>query len=1195
MVSLKNFRLVAVLLVLCLVFEMPGQALARSYKGKYTDVSSLFKKPKQSDMWLSAGIMAASCILPAAFSTTGTIKSATASFGMGAFTSGISQSAMNLAANQWGFNADAAQVFGYGVSGVLTGMSTVFNDDTAYLSRKGSIGDNWWNSHPYTRGVIVGAFKGASVGGANLLAYNVLKDTGFYKNDPFFANQVSSLLGSAIGHLGSSHILGDWMHVKTTVDIKLKDKGNNEFEIVDNNGEWKGKSYDDLKANGVIRKYANGESYLRISNSGYEKVFGSSKDSLVSLRLAFFDPSFISSMVSQGVGLGIEYAAHRGALGKDLKQNMYYSRALGSSIGGIAGAGATGGRLWAGLGNGILSGGLSAALNGMGGKYNSATGRNKWGLTTTQMAGVTWAGSYLARGAFTKEGWKNGLVDLAYNHTSFGGTSPFFTAGAGGYTEVKYIENLAQYSGYANFKANTDYLRTLYGKGQGKIAWKDFVKENGLSNVFISPETALTRYVTSTLHYSAVDNFSAAVTGMPGTVASLFKGKEAKAQAKIGKALEGEVVNINFGEQNPKLTPVSSDELANHDFIKENKPKEWKDLLTVFTLGLVTYTEKEELAMQLELGYVPYFGRRWASPGTISGWLYDGQGKREVYMNNQKQKLLAPYISRYSYTPSQSLNPAFDSNNPLSSVAAIIGKEPIQVNPQEESCDDDVCLPDPNPLPEKKAIAKETTTDMKYFASQVNDELKDNRNKRTISGVIQDIARGMDDDIVINDKTIEEGDAYKGVSLWGANGLVSQVKPYLDKEFQKEINKTTRSVGTGKTTPTSGASGVGKQGGEDLNPPPSANEKLTEEQGKMINKLNSMSNANKVMLNRAKKAEEDLSKEIKGLPNTPYKTTQNEKLKEMSQSRINIENRINEINSDINNFKAGKTPSSKTIQYMKKFSSSAAPINPGGSGNAGSEGTRSIKFSSRSDLVGKTLEEIQKDKIGGYTVGNLNNPEVYKVISAPNDLPGVIVLDTSSNGKGFVPIDSKGELRPGVVIEGREITYRELPYGDYCIIDQINSMFKGNKATGKIDFIEKPVYPQVKVVGKNGKTYAYTIQDNIETKNREVAIINKDNTIKEFQPLFNEGATGWVAHNRFGSGVPSPIPNNAAAEILGHNNSNIKQQVMKGELKTSRWYNAYYVESPKGKTQITFDKYQDKKINISNENIIKVVPGCNNK
>lgn len=818
MISLKRFRLIAVLLVFCLVFEVPGQALAKSYKGKYVDITPLFKKPKQSDMWLSAGIMAASCILPAAFSSAGTVGSATSSFGMGAFTSGVSQMATHVAATKWGFNADAAQVFGYGVSGALTGFSTALNDKTAYLSKHGTVNSNWWNSRsPYARGIMVGALKGSAVGGANLLVYNSLKDTGFYKNDPFFANQVSALAGSAIGHLGSSFVIGDVLHVKTTADINMKDKD-----------QWRGKSSAEWKANGAQKVvYNNGETYLRIPDSAF------SDGALSSTRLAFVDPSFISSMVSQSVGLGIEYAAYKGALGGDLKKNMYYTRALGSSIGGMAGARSIGGSMWAGLGNGILSGGLSAALNGMGGEYNPSTGINRWGMTKTQMAGVTLAGSYLARGLLAENGWKKGLIDSAYNQTSFGGTSPFSTAGAGGYTEAKYIENLAQYSGYANFKANTDYLRGLYGKDNKKISWNEFVKEGGLSNVYIQPDQALTRYVTSTMHYSAVDNLTAAVTGIVSATGNGVKSwftKVKKEQGQIFAMSPKKFSDLNKGDKYE--LPVYNDKNEQ----TATMPVTVKEIVKDDSGEIVSFELPDGSIKDLRSagsGDWPVYFRHSDIPVEN---LTPVRSKEEEIARRQKQyggidSALVMYESDEAV--------AFRNSRVIEEILgkdAILGNAVVLVKPKK----DEQALAEPSQIlkfgpegqlvfkpnqgetreescllykrPEDKKDVKDNN--VKYLAAQVNDELLDNRHSRPISKVIQDIARGMDD-IVVNGKTIEEGDAYKGVSLWGANGLVSQVKPYLDEKFQKEIDKTTRSVGTGKTTGGRGAgkgkSGIGKQ------------------------------------------------------------------------------------------------------------------------------------------------------------------------------------------------------------------------------------------------------------------------------------------------------------------------------------------------------------------------------------------------
>ncbi|MBL7081846.1 MAG: hypothetical protein ISS44_04720, partial [Candidatus Omnitrophica bacterium] len=456
---------------------------ARSYKGTLPDLDPLFKEPSTTDLAISAAITIGSSLILG-----GGLKD----FGISCFTSQLGQSATNLAVHEFGWSPGTSQIFGYAVGGAISGTITTYQNPRQYLSETGSNGF-WksWDKSPLLRGSLMGGLKGAAIGGSNLLAYEAIKGTSFYKKNPYIARQFGSLAGSAFGHLGFGLAL-DALDLKTTIDITDKQLSKDEkFHGID------------------VSPYKYGANY-RIPSS----IFGDS--SFSNTKLAWSDPSFRSSMISQGVGLAVEYAAIKGNwFGK---HTMSYSQVLGSSLGGYAGARFTGQKqsFRQAIGTALLRGGVSVGLNALGGDYDSATDKNKLGLTRLQMAGTNYlatAGVYSLASTLSSR-FKTDWIepkDFATNYLTFGGTSPLYTKGAGGWSQTQYIEKLAQFSGIANFKANADYAmqRGNYD------SWNQFVDDGRVSNILPSFSSSLVNYTASTLHQAAVDNVIGTASFLP--------------------------------------------------------------------------------------------------------------------------------------------------------------------------------------------------------------------------------------------------------------------------------------------------------------------------------------------------------------------------------------------------------------------------------------------------------------------------------------------------------------------------------------------------------------------------------------------------------------------------------------------------------------------------------------------------------
>ncbi|MFA7653346.1 MAG: cysteine peptidase family C39 domain-containing protein, partial [Candidatus Omnitrophota bacterium] len=316
---------------------------ARSNKKGYADVTSLFEEPSSGDLWLSLGITVAAVAIPAAYSyysTAGMTASEAfskgiTSFGQGMFYSQVGQAATNIGVRNLGMSATTAQIFGTATIGALSGGTSAFAQGGNTFS---SIG----------KGALTGAYQGALKASASVFAYDMLKDTSFFKNNPYIGRQFANLAGSAIGYEVFLGTIGALSGTSWDTGYKMKMDGLDSLPV-------------------SPKTFSEGLSYAWKDMKG--------------------------SLAQQGVGLLVEYAASEGWLGGTLQKHPGYSRLLGEPLGGIASAKVTGGDLTKAIFSGISSGLISTGLSAISGDYDSVTGKNNWGLTKIQMSTLNFIGT----------------------------------------------------------------------------------------------------------------------------------------------------------------------------------------------------------------------------------------------------------------------------------------------------------------------------------------------------------------------------------------------------------------------------------------------------------------------------------------------------------------------------------------------------------------------------------------------------------------------------------------------------------------------------------------------------------------------------------------------------------------------------------------------------------------------------------
>ncbi|MFA5350144.1 MAG: cysteine peptidase family C39 domain-containing protein, partial [Candidatus Omnitrophota bacterium] len=468
---------------------------ARSNKNGYADITSLFEEPSNSDLMLGLGITVAACAVSSYFGNSSFISA----FGQGAFYSQVGQAAINVGVRNLGMSPTTAQIFGTATIGALSGGTSAYAQGATTFSEVG-------------KGALNGALLGATKASASVFAYDALKDTSFFKNNPYIGRQFANLAGSTIGYAAFMGTMGALAGTPLDTEYKFKTEVTPKQVAVLINEN----SSDDLSNIRMETRYfAFGDKGIAAADVVQENggFYGwvSPKTFTEGLKYAWDDMK--GSLVQQGVGLAVEYAASEGWLGSALQKHPGYSRLLGEPLGGIAGAKVTGGDLKKSIFAGISSGLVSTGLSALGGDYNSVTGKNNWGLTKLQMSTLNFLGTGALYAGLTRDGQGTGglLANWATNYTTFGGTSPLYTKGARGWSEVQYIEKLSQLAGVSDFKANVDYAM----KQKGYSDWNKFIDDGNLSSLMPSISYSLVNYAQSSLHYAAVNNISATMEWLP--------------------------------------------------------------------------------------------------------------------------------------------------------------------------------------------------------------------------------------------------------------------------------------------------------------------------------------------------------------------------------------------------------------------------------------------------------------------------------------------------------------------------------------------------------------------------------------------------------------------------------------------------------------------------------------------------------
>jgi hypothetical protein len=577
---------------------------ARSNRNGYTDLSALFAEPKSSDLWLGLGLTAVSCAFSAYVGNTNFITA----FGQAAFYSQVGQAATNVGVRNLGMSPTSAQIFGYAVTGALAGATSAYTAGKPtykFSDGWGSVGATM-NNNPVFSGAAIGALKGAAMAGSSVLAYNAVKDTGFYKQNPYIARQLGSLFGGAVGYVGFSGLTSA-IGINST--MANYNPATNKAEAIKINVDGKTIPYES------VSDYASKMGWTASSDQTWSDMSISNRFG-AGVMAAIRDPAFQGNFTSQSASLVAEYAATQGWLGGDLKKHPSYAGLLGQSFNHLINTDynnpkqTTSQIVLGAVTKGLVTGGVSVGLNYLGGDYDTTTGKNKMGLSNLEMAGLTWLGSaalYSTTGTlitanqstkelaadqswlgFDGELFKRRFQEFNKDYLTLGGTSPIYTKGAGGWSESMYIEKLAQLGGYANFTANADYAM----KQKGYTDFGKFVDDGNLSSLTPSLAYSLVNYAQSSLHYAAAENLSSLGKDLiypilfPTTISGDKLGVSASLKAKLqptvlwgdaklasywnDKDIVKDVVEYksSFRDEKPTDKPVYTDK--DRDFIKDS-------------------------------------------------------------------------------------------------------------------------------------------------------------------------------------------------------------------------------------------------------------------------------------------------------------------------------------------------------------------------------------------------------------------------------------------------------------------------------------------------------------------------------------------------------------------------------------------------------------------------------------------------
>ncbi|MDD5292089.1 MAG: cysteine peptidase family C39 domain-containing protein, partial [Candidatus Omnitrophica bacterium] len=515
----------------------------RSRKNELPTFNEVYGEFDTADTLIAVGMMFLSAI-PAG-------KSSNSDFGQrfaqNIYSSNVAQAAMNLAIDA-GMKPANAQIIGYMVQG---GVNAKLSGST----------------------FTPGALKGAATGYFSTVAYRALKHTELFTNSNLrpIGQSVVSILGSSAAYITFS--VGNNLLNGKSLGTSIADVFRTRTIKVENND-----TLDSIIKNNNISAAQLQALNPTINLSNLNNMVGQT------LLVSGDWTQFRGYLISQSIGTSFEYIAAKNGINPD------YARILSAPIETYISGGKTRDQIW----SGILKGAASVALTAIGGDYNDTTGKNKWGLTATQMHALTYTGFTLVQGGLsaagvtadnfmpkgypedlkqrkdagdmeaarqyefaTQRGFLNGVMSNLYslrNNIDMG------EYGNGGWNDFQALEKQAQFNGIANFYSNADYMISQAKQQGNYTSWKQFVKDGYVSSLFPSLAYSITQYMSSALHTTNTNLLASAA----GSLLSLIPTPHITRQSRINRDLAKMMNQQEAGQWQPTPDLLSSPDLKEY-------------------------------------------------------------------------------------------------------------------------------------------------------------------------------------------------------------------------------------------------------------------------------------------------------------------------------------------------------------------------------------------------------------------------------------------------------------------------------------------------------------------------------------------------------------------------------------------------------------------------------------------------------
>jgi hypothetical protein len=476
---------------------------------------------------VSAGLLAASFVIGGlgGFSGIGngiqsgsfswSTSAATSSMLTGLAASQIGSAAANIAATQWGMSPGAAQIFGSVLGGAAgAGFGSTLGAGAGGYWKPTNTFSTFLSNHQVFGAMAKGAIDGAFMGTASVLADKAIGD-----NSNIFTKIFVPVGASALGYVGSQ-----WTSTQLGYEPIYQVSPDTYKSLTNQNGRF----------DQATNTYFVGASDYK-AGSSYWNFLGNT-------ALAVNDVGFQRYMLSTLIGNSFEQI-----IGED---DFGYSRILGQTAGSVLAGKMVGGTPQGYVLDAILSGGSSALLATMGGKYDKQTGKNSWGMTATQMAALNFAATSLMKAGYDaytgKDSGKDfgdlftaSLYDSAKNWSDnmlyFGKTSAFYqpermTA----FRNWQYTEKLLDFAGISQFYDNAQLVMKQTG-----LSWSEAVDQGYVDKITRPFGNAFVSYVSSTTHYAAADNLASMLnSGINAIYNKMTEVKQKELQAALAEKLK---------------------------------------------------------------------------------------------------------------------------------------------------------------------------------------------------------------------------------------------------------------------------------------------------------------------------------------------------------------------------------------------------------------------------------------------------------------------------------------------------------------------------------------------------------------------------------------------------------------------------------------------------------------------------------